>query len=118
MIYIKFSTNLCNLIISVRWQSTEKNNLNIAQFVEYINYLAIPKHIDLILGNFSEDSIREGPFKISLQSLGFYKLASEAELNRSAFLDHIFIRNTRSKFSCFKVKMESDHEQCFLYYEP
>ena len=83
-----------------------------------MNYLALPKHVDLILGNFSEDSIREGLFKISLQSLGFSKLASEAEHNRSASLDHIFIRNTRSKFSCFEVKMESDHDQCFLYYEP
>ena len=71
------------------------------------------KHVDLILRDFNEDSISEGPIKISLQSLGFSQLVSEATDNRSACLDRIYIRNTQNKFSCFEVRMEPDHDQCF-----
>ena len=34
-----------------------KSNSNIAQFVEYVTYLAATKHANLIAGDFNEDSL-------------------------------------------------------------
>ena len=120
VIYIKFFQLFVTQVISVCWQFTEKNNLNIAQFVGYITYLALAKYVDLIQGDFNEDSIRGDPSKISLQSLGFSQLVLEATHIRGACLDHIYIKNTQNKFSYFEVKAESvyysDHDPVFLYY--
>ena len=121
VISIKFSTNLCNQNNFSMLVVYRKNNSHIAQFVGYITYLAITKHADLILGDFNKDSISEGPIKLSLQSLGFSRFVSESTHIRAACLDHIYIRNTQNKFSCFEVKMESvyysDHDTVFFYYE-
>ena len=77
-----------------------KNNSNIEQFVGYITYLAKNKDVDLY-------SISEGPIKISLQSLYFSLLVSEATHIIGACLDHIYIRNTQNKFPYFDVKVEN-----------
>ena len=84
-----------------------KNNSNIEQFVGYITYLAINKDVDLILEYFNEESISEDPIKISLQSLYFSLLVSEATHIRGACLDHIYVRHTQNKFPYFEVKVEN-----------
>ena len=78
VIYIKFSSTICNLINFSTLAVYRKNNLNIAQFVGYIIYVAIAKHVDLILGDFNEDSISKDPIKRSLKSVGFSRIVSEA----------------------------------------
>ena len=76
----------------------------------------------MVIGDFNDGFISEGPIKILLQSLSFSQLVSEAKHIRVVCLDHIYIRNTQIKFSCFEVKAESvchsDHDPVFLYYEP
>ena len=66
-------------------------------------------------------SISEGAIKMSMQSLGFFKLILEATHIRGACLDHMYIKNTQSNFSSCEVKVESvycsDHDPVFLYYE-
>ena len=55
-----------------------KINSNIAEFVGYVAYLVITKHIDLILGDFNEDSLlNKRPITTSSQSLGFTQIVSE-----------------------------------------
>ena len=89
VIYIKFSSTICNLINFSTLAVYRKNNLNIAQFVGYIIYVAIAKHVDLILGDLSKNSISSDPIKRSLKSLGFSRIVSEAANIRGACLDHI-----------------------------
>ena len=89
MIYIKFTTILCNPSNFSTLVVYRERNSNIEQFVEYIVYLAITKYIDLMLGDFNEDSISEGTIEISLQSVGFCQLVLGARHIRGASLDHI-----------------------------
>ena len=72
VIYIKFSTTLCNICNFSMLLFSRKSNSDVAQFVRYIIYLVITKHVDLILENFNKDSTGEGPIKKSLQSLDFF----------------------------------------------
>ena len=98
-----------------------KINSNIAEFVGYVTYLAITKHVDLILGDFNEDSLlNERPITTSLQSLGFTQIVSEPTHIRGACLDHIYIRNNQTSFPNFDVLLNSvyfsDHDSIVLYY--
>ena len=52
----------------------KENNLHIVQFVGYITNSATKKYVDFIIGEFNEDSLNEGPIKLSLQSVAFFKL--------------------------------------------
>ena len=70
VIYIKFSTILCNPSNFSTLAAYRENNSSIEQFVGYIVYLAITKYIGLML-DFKEDSISEATIEISLQSIGF-----------------------------------------------
>lgn len=47
----------------VVYRKNEKN-WNIAQFVEYITYLVTAKNVDLLHGDFDEDSISGGSSKM------------------------------------------------------
>ena len=89
VIYFKFTTILCNPSNFSTLVVYRERNSNIEQFVEYIVYLAITKYIDLMLGDFNEDSISEGTIEISLQSVGFCQLVLKARHIRGASLDHI-----------------------------
>ena len=81
-----------------------KINLNIAEFVGYVTYLAITKHVDLIVGDFNEDSLlNKRPITTSLQSLGFTRIVSEPTHIQGACLDHIYIRNNQNSFPNFDV---------------
>ena len=64
VVYIKFATTLSSLNQFSMLVLYRKNNSNIAEFVGYVIYLAITKHVDLILGDFNEDSLlNERPIK-------------------------------------------------------
>ena len=98
-----------------------KINLNIVEFVEYITYLAITKHVDLILGDFNEEFLlNERPITTSLQSLKFTQIVSEPAHTRDASLDHNCIRNNQNSFQNFDVLLNSiyfsDHNSIVLYY--
>ena len=65
IIHIAFLTTLFNLSnFGMLLVVYRQNNSNIAQYVGHITYLAITKHVDLIQGDFNEDSIGEGSIKI------------------------------------------------------
>ena len=70
VLYIKLATSICNTSDFSMLIVYKKNNSNIAQFVGYITYLAIGKHIDFI-SDFNDDYFRDELINISLQSLGF-----------------------------------------------
>ena len=51
-----------------------KINSNVAEFVGYVTYLAITKHVDLFLGDFNEDSLlNERPITTSCNFLVLLK---------------------------------------------
>ena len=121
VLYIKFATTLSSLNQFSMLVLYRKNNSNIAKFVGYVIYLAITKHVDLILGDFNEDSLlNERPITTSLQSLGFTQIVSEPTHIRGACLDHIYIRNNQNSFPNFDVLLNSvyfsDHDSIVLYY--
>ena len=121
VLYIKFATTLSSLNQFSMLVLYRKNNSNIAEFVGYVIYLAITKHVDLILGDFNEDSLlNERPITTSLQSLGFTQIVSEPTHIRGACLDHIYIRNNQTSFPNFDVLLNSvyfsDHDSIVLYY--
>ena len=93
-------------VIAVCWQFPGKT-------IQILNYLLSNKQI--------VGSISEGAIKISMQSLGFFKLILEATHIIGACLDHMYIKNTQSNFSSCEVKKESvyysDHDPVFLYCE-
>ena len=98
-----------------------KINSNIAEFAGYITDSAITKHVDLILGDFDEDSLlNERPITTSLQALGFAQIVSEPTHIRSACLDQIYIRNNQDNFPNFDALLNgvyfSDHDSIVLYY--
>ena len=62
------------------------NNSNMVQFVEFITYLVITKHVDFILGDFNEDSFNDGPIKIPLQYLSFSKVHSDRDNSNQRLL--------------------------------
>ena len=101
LLYIKLDTRICYLSDFSMLIVYRKNNSNIAQFVGYITYLTITKHVDFVLGDFNEGSFSDGPIKISLQSLGFSQVVSEATQIRGSCLDQIYIKDARNKFSFF-----------------
>ena len=99
-----------------------KINSNITEFVGYATYLAITKHVDLILNDFNEDSLlNERPIIMSLQSLGFTQVVSEPTHIRGACLDYIYIRNNQNSFPNFDALLNSayfsDHDLIVLYYQ-
>ena len=78
VLYIKFATTLSSLNQFSMLVLYRKINSNLADFVGYVTYLVITKHVDLILGDFNEDSLlNERPITTSLQSLGFTQIVSE-----------------------------------------
>ena len=89
-----------------------KNYSNIAQFVGIVTYLAEIKDVDLIAGDFNEDSLNEGPMTILFQSLQ-NQLISEV-----LFLIKLTSEVTKTAFQicmspwCFI----SDHDSVVLYY--
>ena len=104
VLYIKFATTLSSLNQFSILVLYRKNNSNIAEFVGYVIYLAITKHVHLILGDFNEDSLlNERPITTSFQSLGFTQIVSEPTHIWGACLDHIYIRNNQNSFPNFDV---------------
>ena len=92
-----------------------------AEFVGYLTYLAITKHVDLILGDFNIVSLlNERPITASLQSLGFTQIVPEPTHIRGVCLDHIYIRNNQNSFPNFDVLLNSvyfsDHGSIVLDY--
>ena len=78
VLYIKFVATLISLNQFSMLVLYRKTNSNIAEFVGYVTYLVITKHVDLILGDFIDDSLlNERPITTSLQSLGFTQIVSE-----------------------------------------
>ena len=121
VLYIKFATTLSSLNQFSMLVLYRKINSNIVEFVGYVTYLVITKHVDLILGDFNEDSLlNERPITTSLQSLGFTQIVSEPTHIRGACLDHIYIRNNQNSFPNFDVLLNSvyfsDHDSIVLYY--
>ena len=101
---IKFATTLSSLNQFSMLVLYRKINSNIAEFVGYVTYLAITKHVDLIVGDFNEDSLlNKRPITTSLQSLGFTRIVSEPTHIQGACLDHIYIRNNQNSFPNFDV---------------
>ena len=98
-----------------------KNNSNIAQFVGYLAYLAITKHIDFILKDFNKGPFNDVPINIFLQSLGYSQSVSEVAQIRGSCLDEIYIKNQQNKISFFEAKVGSgvfsDHDPVFLFYD-
>ena len=121
VLYIKFSTTLNSLNQFRMLVLYRKINSNIAEFAGYVTDSAITKHVDLILGDFDEDSLlNERPITTSLQALGFAQIVSEPTHIRSACLDQIYIRNNQDNFPNFDVLLNgvyfSDHDSIVLYY--
>ena len=121
MLNIKFATTLSSLNQFSMLVLYGKTNLNIAGFVRYVIYLAITKHVNLILGDFNEDSLlNERPLTTSLQSLGFTQMVSELTHIWGACFDHIYIENDQNSFPNFDVLLKSiyfsDHDSVVLYY--
>ena len=119
--YIKFPTTLSSLNRFSMLVLYRKINSNTAEFVGYVAYLAITEHVNLILGDFKEDSLsNERPITTSLQSLSFTQIVSEKFHIRGACLDHIYIRNTQNSFPNFDVLLNSvyfsDHDSIAWYY--
>ena len=122
VLYIKSATipsslNQFSMLVLYR-----KINLNIAGFVGYVIYLAITKHVNLILRDFNEDSLlSERPLKSSLQSLGFTQILSELTHIWGARLDHIYIKTNQNSFPNFDVLHNSvyfsDHDSIVLHYQ-
>ena len=113
---VSLSLNQFSMLVLYR-----KINSNIAEFVGYVPYLTITKHVDLILGDFNEDSLwNERPITTSLQSLGFNQIVSEPTHTQGACLDHIYIRYNQKSFPNFDVLLNSvcfsDHDSLVLYY--
>ena len=75
-----------------------KTNSNIAQFVGYVTYLATTNSVDLIVGNFNDNSLNVSPVTISLQTLGLTQIVSEPTHIKGACLDQIYILNTQDNF--------------------
>ena len=75
-----------------------KTNSNIAQFVGYVTYLAATNSVDLIVGNFNDNSLNVSPVTISLQTLGLTQIVSEPTHIKGACLDQIYILNTQDNF--------------------
>ena len=103
----------CCALYQICNNTSNSNNLQ--------QHLAITKHVDLILGDFNEDSLlNERPITTSLQSLGFTQIVSEPTHIRGACLDHIYIRNNQNNFPNFDVLLNSvyvsDHDSIVLYY--
>ena len=99
VLHIKFATTLSSLKQFSMLLLYRKINSNIAEFVGYVTYLAIKKHVDLILGDFNKDSLlNETPITKSLEFLGFTQIVSEPTHIRGACLDHIYIRNKQNSF--------------------
>ena len=97
VLYIKFATMLSSVNQFIMLFHYRKINSNIAEFVGYVTYLAITKHVDSILDDFDEDSLlNERLITTSLQSLGFTPIASEPTHIWGACLDHIYIRNNQT----------------------
>ena len=120
VLYIKFATTLSSLNQFSMLVLYRKINSNIVEFVGYVTYLVITKHVDLILGDFNEDSLlNERPITTSLQSLGFTQIVSEPTHIRGACLDHIYIRNNQNSFPNFDVLLSSvyfsDHDSIVFY---
>ena len=70
VLYIKFATTLSSLNHFSMLILYRKINSNIVEFVGYVTYSAVTKHVDLILGDFNKDSLLNGrPIKTSLQFL-------------------------------------------------
>ena len=116
--YIKFATALSSLNQFSMLVLYRKINSNIAEFVRYLTYLAITKHVGLILGDFNEDSLlNERSIKTSLQSLGFTQIVFEPTYIRG--LDDIDIRNNQNSFPNFDVLLDSfsfsDHDSIILF---
>ena len=105
VLYIKFAATLSSLNQFSMLVLYRKINSNIAEFVGYVAYLVITKHIDLILGDFNEDSLlNKRPITTSSQSLGFTQIVSEPTHVRG---DHIYIRNNQNSFPNFDVLLNS-----------
>ena len=99
VLYIKFAITVSSLKQFSMLVLYRKINSNIAEFVGYVTYLAITKHVDLILGDFNKDSLlNEIPITKSLKFLGFTQIVSEPTHIRGACLDHIYIRNKQNSF--------------------
>ena len=114
---IKFATTLSSLNQFSMLVLYRKINSNIAEFVGYVTYLAITKHVDLILGDFKDFLLNERPITTSLQSLGFTQIVSESTHIRGAYLDHIYIRTNQNSFPTFDVLLDfSDHDSIVSYY--
>ena len=97
VLYIKFATMLSSVNQFIMLFHYRKINSNIAEFVGYVTYLAITKHVDSILDDFDEDSLlNERLITTSLQSLGFTPIASEPTHIGGACLDHIYIINNQT----------------------
>ena len=121
VLYIKFATTLSSLNQFSMLVLYRKINSNIVEFVGYVTYLAITKHVDLILGDFNEDSLlNERPITTSLQSLGSTQIVSDLAHIQGVCLDHIYIRNNQNSFPNFDVLLNSvyfsDHDSIVLYY--
>ena len=112
VLYINFATRLCNFDQFSMLEFYRKNYSNIAQFVGIVTYLAEIKNVDLIAGDFNEDSLNEGPMTILFQSLQ-NQLISEV-----LFLIKLTSEVTKTAFQicmspwCFI----SDHDSVVLYY--
>ena len=66
-----------------------------AVLVGYVSYMEATKPVNLINGNFNEDSLNVGLTTISLQTpLGLTQIISEPNHIKSACLDQIYILNS------------------------
>ena len=100
----------CCALYQICNNTSNSNNLQ--------QHLAITKHVDLILGDFNEDSLlNERPITTSSQSLGFTQIVSEPTHVQG---DHIYIRNNQNSLPNFDVLLNSvyfsHHDSIVLYY--
>ena len=107
----QISSTLCNFDQSSMLLLYRKYKSNVAQFVWYVTYLSTTKHVDLIVSDFNEDSLNEGPTTILLKSLGFAQIVSEPTHIRGVCFDQIYIRNKQNSFFRFSC----DSQQWLLF---
>ena len=66
------------------------------------------EHVELIVGDFSEDSFNEGPMTILFQSLGFTQIVSEPTHIIGAWLDQTYFRYNQNSFLNLDVRVTSN----------
>lgn len=83
--------NICLLLVY------RKNNSNIVEFINDINYLVRSNSIDIILGDFNINYFNSKdiePLTSLMQSLSYIQIVNEATFISGSLLDHVYVKKS------------------------